>query len=126
MKKFILHAARMFIGLVFLVAGVNGYFVIFGQEPFIANSPEAMKLFEFDYLLIIEKSLEIITSVLLLSNRFIPLALAILAPLITNIFLLHLFVDHSLLPLVIVLVIVYVYLLFQYRKNFVSIFEKKP
>jgi len=125
-KKFILHAARMFIGLVFLVAGVNGYFVIFGQEPFIANSPEAMKLFEFDYLLIIEKSLEIITSVLLLSNRFIPLALAILAPLITNIFLLHLFVDHSLLPLVIVLVIVYVYLLFQYRKNFVSIFEKKP
>ncbi|KAA9011877.1 hypothetical protein [Niallia endozanthoxylica] len=126
MKKFILHTARIFIGLVFLVAGVNGYLVIFGQEPFIANSPEAMKLFEFDYLLIIEKSLEILCAVLLLSNRYIPLALAILAPLITNIFLLHLFVDHSLLPLVTVLVIVYSYMLFHYRRNFRSIFEKKP
>ncbi|WVX81067.1 hypothetical protein R4Z09_28305 [Niallia oryzisoli] len=126
MKKIITHTARIFLGLVFLVAGINGYFVIFGQEPFIANSPEAMKLFEFKYLLIVEKSLEIICSVLLLSNRFIPLSLTVLAPLITNIFLLHLFVDHSLLPLVTVLVIVYVYLLYQFRQNFKSIFEKKP
>jgi len=124
--RIMLHTARIFLGLVFLIAGVNGYFVIFGYEAFIQNSPEALKLFEFEYLLIFEKSLEIICSVLLLFNRFIPLALSILAPLITNIFLLHLFVDHSLLPLVTALVIVYCFMLFQYKRNFISIFEKSP
>ena len=57
-----------------------------------ATSPEAMQLFQFDYLLVVEKSLEIICGILLLANRYVPLAIAILAPLIANIFLLHVFV----------------------------------
>ena len=67
-------------GIVFLVAGINGYVYLFGLEPFIATSPEAMQLFQFDYLLVVEKSLEIICGILLLANRYVPLALAILAP----------------------------------------------
>ena len=55
-----MHICRLFLGVIFLVAGVNGYFVIFGLEPFIATSPEAMALFEFNYLLIAVKSVEII------------------------------------------------------------------
>lgn len=74
----------------------------------------------------IEKTLEIVCSILLLFNLFVPLALAILSSLIANIFLLHFFVDHSLLPLATILVIVYGYMLFYYRNNFMSIFEKKP
>lgn len=85
-----------------------------------------MALFEFDYLLIVEKTLEIICGVLLLMNRFIPLALAILTPIIVNIFLLHLFLDHSLLLLAILLIILHGYMLFYYRNNFKSILEKKP
>lgn len=45
MEKIIIHAARFFLGAVFLFAGVNGYLVIFGYEPLISTSPEAMKLF---------------------------------------------------------------------------------
>lgn len=122
----LVQICRFFLGFVFLAAGINGYFVIVGLEPFIATSPEAMALFEFDYLLIIEKSLEIICGVLLLSNQFIPLAIAILSPIIANIFLLHLFSDHSLLPLAIVLLLTHGYLLFYYRKSFLSLLERKP
>lgn len=118
--------SRIGLGLIFLIAGLNGYFVIFGLEPFISTSPEAMSLFEFGYLLIFEKSLEIICGVLLLINRFVPLALAILSPIIANIFLLHLFLDQSLLLLAVVIVIIQSYLLFCYRKNFISLLEKKP
>ena len=89
-----------------------------------ATSPEAMQLFQFDYLLVVEKSLEIICGILLLANRYVPLAIAILAPLIANIFLLHVFVDHSLLVLAIVMVIAYGYLLYHYRMNFRRILEK--
>ena len=125
MNKLLL-ISRVFLGVVFLLAGLNGYFVIFGLEPFIATSPEAMALFEFEYLLIAEKSLEVICGILLLINRFIPLALAILSPIIVNIFLLHLFLDHSLLLLAVILLIIYGYLVWHYRENFKGILEKKP
>ncbi|MFS0689920.1 hypothetical protein AB1K89_11875 [Sporosarcina sp. 179-K 8C2 HS] len=120
------HVSRLLLGVIFLVAGINGYFVIFGLEPFIATSPEAMALFEFKYLLIAEKSLEIICGILLLTNQFVPLAIAILAPIVANIFLLHLFLDHSLLLLAILLVLAFGYLLFSCRKNFIGILERQP
>lgn len=124
--KILLLICRVFLGVIFLGAGINGYFVIFGLEPFIATSPEAMALFEFKYLLVAEKTLEIICGILLLINQYIPLVIAILSPLVANIFLLHLFLDHSLLPLAIILVIMHAYLLFYYRKNFMSLIERKP
>ncbi|WP_180953621.1 hypothetical protein [Bacillus sp. T33-2] len=60
MTKVLKLIPRAFIEFIFLVAGLNGYFVIFEREPFIATSPKAMALFEFQYLLIFEKSLGII------------------------------------------------------------------
>ncbi|MCM3745077.1 hypothetical protein M3193_13130 [Sporosarcina luteola] len=126
MKTGLLHICRLFLGVMFLGAGINGYFVVFGWEPFIATSPEAMALFEFNYLLIPEKSLEIICGMLLLANRFVPLAIVVLAPIVTNIFLLHLFLDHSLLVLAVHLVPSLSYLLYSYRKNFIGILEKNP
>ncbi|WP_229683100.1 hypothetical protein [Virgibacillus oceani] len=120
------YISRYLLGFIFLCAGINGYFVIVELDPFIATSPEAMALFEFDYLLIVEKSLEVICGVLLLINRFVPLALAILSPIVANIFLLHIFLDHSLLLLAVALVIMQIYLLFYYRKNFIYLLEKRP
>lgn len=125
LSRIIIYISRLFLGVVFLLAGINGYFVIFGLEPFIATSPEAMALFQFKYLLVAEKSLEIICGILLITNQFIPLALAVLAPIVANILLLHLFVDHSLLPLVSLLVISFGYLLYVYRMNFMSLLERK-
>ncbi|UYZ22485.1 hypothetical protein [Mesobacillus jeotgali] len=69
LSNLIMHVCRLFLGVVFLLAGINGYFVIFGLEPFIATSPEAMALFQFDYLLVVEKSLEIICGILLITNQ---------------------------------------------------------
>ena len=126
MIKKVMHITRFSLGFIYLVAGLNGYLVIFNFEPFITTSPEAMALFEFDYLLIAEKSLEIICGILLLFNLFVPLALAILSPIVFNIFLLHLFLDQSLLLLAVILVIAHGYMMFYYRNNFKSILEKKP
>lgn len=126
LTKVFFYISRLFLGVIFLLAGVNGYFVILNFEPFIATSPEAMALFEFKYLLIFVKSLEVICGCLLLINRFVPLAVAILSPIVANIFLLHLFLDHSLLLLAVILVLMHGYLIFYFRKNFLSLVEKKP
>ncbi|RLL45453.1 hypothetical protein D8M04_11425 [Oceanobacillus piezotolerans] len=125
MKKGWMHASRIFLGIVFFVAGINGYFVYFGLDPFIATSPEAMALFIFDYLLLAEKSLEVIGGVLLLWNLFIPLTLAVLAPIIVNILLLHVFVDHSLLLLAVLMTTAYSYLIYGYFHYYKGLFVKK-
>jgi len=126
LSKILMQISRLFLGVVFLVAIINGYFVIFGFDPFIDTSPEAMALFEFEYLLIIEKSLEIICGILLLFNQFIPIVIAIFSPIVINIVLLHLFLDPSLLLLAVLLLLALGYLLFYFRANFISILEKNP
>ncbi|MGG1572630.1 hypothetical protein [Fictibacillus sp. NRS-1165] len=45
MTRALLHINRVLLGLIFLIAGVNGYFVIVGLDPFIETSPEAMDMF---------------------------------------------------------------------------------
>ena len=96
MNRRLIHLCRWLLGGIFLGAGINGYVVFFGYDPFIATSPEAMALFMFDYLLFIEKTLEVVCGILLLANQFVPLSIAILSPIVANIFLLHLFVDPTL------------------------------
>ncbi|MEK9197296.1 hypothetical protein [Ureibacillus sp. FSL E2-3493] len=126
MKHYTMHTFRILLGVIFLSAGVNGFIVFLGFESLFPTSKEAMILFQFDYLLIGEKALEILCGTLLLLNRFVPLAVAALLPIIVNIFLLHVFVEPSLLILSIILIIFELYLLIYYKGNFILLFEKKP
>ncbi|SOC11509.1 hypothetical protein SAMN05880501_106182 [Ureibacillus xyleni] len=126
MNKKIMHLSRILLGVIFLGAGLNGFIVFFGFESLFPTSPEAMALFTFDYLLVAEKSLEVICGMLLLVNRYVPLAIAVLLPLVVNILLLHLFLDPSLLFLAIILLILEGYLLIFYKAHFIQIFDKKP
>jgi uncharacterized membrane protein YphA (DoxX/SURF4 family) len=126
MNRRLVQVCRWLLGIIFLGAGINGYVVLFGFEPFIATSPEAMALFMFDYLLFVEKTLEIICGILLLTNQFVPMAIAILSPIVANIFLLHLFVDPSMLELAVVIVLLHGLLLSYYRSHFAALFVRKP
>nr|WP_026287197.1 hypothetical protein [Gracilibacillus lacisalsi] len=119
------HAARLVLGIIFLIAGLNGFLVVLNIEPLISTSPEAMVLFQFNYLLVVEKSLEVICGLLLLINRFVPLALTVLTPITANIFLLHIFVDPSLLILAVIMVILQGYLLYYFRDKFKRLLEIK-
>ncbi|KZE37990.1 hypothetical protein AV656_03390 [Bhargavaea cecembensis] len=126
MNRRLIQICRVLLGVIFLGAGINGYVVFFGFEPFIATSPEAMALFMFDYLLFVEKTLEIICGILLLTNQFVPMALAALSPIVANIFLLHLFVDPSMLALAAVIVLLHGLLLYHYKSHFAGLFVRKP
>ncbi|MFD2046483.1 hypothetical protein ACFSTA_19265 [Ornithinibacillus salinisoli] len=117
---------EIILGIIFLGAGLNGYIVLFGYEAVLPTSPEAMDFLGTGYLLAIEKTTEIICGSLLLIRRYVPLSLIVLAGIIVNIFAFHLFVDHALLPVAILLVILECILLWHYRVNFMSLLEKNP
>ena len=112
---------RIFLGLVFFVFGLNG-FLNFIPPPKGPVNEGAMALgfamMKSGYLIELIKGTEVLVGVLLLANRFVPLALAIIAPVIVNIFAFHAFLDPSSMVLPVLLVVVEVYLAWSYRHVF--------
>lgn len=106
--------SRTLLGLIFLIFGSNGLLMILtgsGFIPFPPPPPELMEvmggLMKIGYLMPLVKGLEIISALLLLSNRYINLAIIFLGPVIVNIFCVHLFIDQSGLLLAIIIVILF-------------------
>ncbi len=89
--------ARILVGLMFLIVGLNGFFN-FLPPP--ATLPAAVVTFmggmaAAKYMLPLLAATQVIAALFLLSNRFVPLALALLAPVVLNIALFHAFVYHA-------------------------------
>jgi len=82
--------ARYLMGLIFVVFGLNGFFHFLPQT--LPSEPLAVQyatvLMTSHYLVLIFL-LQLVGGLLLLANRFVPLALTILAPIIVNILLFH-------------------------------------
>jgi len=118
----VFHVLRYALGLIYVAAGVNGFFVLGGLEPFLPESPEALELLGTGYLLAMEKSVELLGGLLLLWGRFIPLGLAALFPLTINIAAFHLFRDPQLLVPVLVMSAAHLYLLWVIRDHYRPLF----
>jgi putative oxidoreductase len=82
--------ARYLMGLAFTVFGLNGFFHFLPQtlppEPLAIQYATVLMTSHYFVLIFL---LQLISGLLLLANRFVPLALAILAPIIVNILLFH-------------------------------------
>ncbi|HXA00989.1 MAG TPA: hypothetical protein VNW99_03315 [Cytophagaceae bacterium] len=103
--------AQIVLGLMFLVFGLNGFLhFIPAQPPSGAAGDFVMGLFKSGYFFPFLKGVEVVCGILLLVNRFVILALLILAPIIINIFLFHLFLGIEGLPMSIILIALLGYL----------------
>ena len=112
-------AARIALGLVFLVFGLDG-FLHFTPQPDPSSIPAAalafgMAMMKTGYLFQLVKGTEVVVGVLLLANRFVALGLTLIAPVIVNIVAFHAFLEPSGLPLALSLLGLELYLAFQYR-----------
>ncbi len=112
MKKMPL-IARILLGLIFFVFGLNGFL------NFIPTPPMPEKVVTFmtglmatGYFFPVLKGTEVLCGALLLSGAFVPLALVVLAPIIVQITLFHSFMEPSGLPMVALIVALEAYLAF--------------
>jgi uncharacterized membrane protein YphA (DoxX/SURF4 family) len=111
--------ARILLGLIFLVFGLNGFFnFIPAPTPPPAAGAFARALFASGYFLPLLKTFEVLSSLALLSGRFVPLALTVLAPIVVNIFFFHAFLAPVGLPLALVVLALEVFLAWSYRDTF--------
>jgi uncharacterized membrane protein YphA (DoxX/SURF4 family) len=113
--------ARILLGLTFFVFGLNGFFH-FIPQPKDAMSQGAMDFFgalmKTNYMIPLIFTTQILGGALLLLNRFVPLALALLAPVIVNIILFHLFLAPSGIPVATVVLVLELFLAWRHRNAF--------
>jgi len=100
--------ARFLLGLIFLVFGLNGFFHFIPMPPPTGVAGQFFgALYVSNYLVVI-LLLQIVGAILLLLNRYVPLALTLLAPIIVNVLLVHLLMAPSGLPLALVVTVLWV------------------
>lgn len=115
---------RYLLGAVFLIFGLNGFLNFIPQPDLPLKAMAFMKgLSTASYFFPLVKGLEVLAGAFLLSNRFVPLAIAILGPITLNIFMFHL----TLTPLNPVAFIVFLgnlFLAYAYQDHFKGVFAK--
>jgi hypothetical protein len=118
--------ARILMGVVFVFFGLNG-FLQFLKAPLPTGlaGQFLMALFQSRYVWFI-CAVQIVGGVLLLVNRYVPLALALLGPVIVNIILYHLLLNPAAAQLAVVVTILWFFLFYRYRANFSGLFVQKP
>ena len=118
--KIAMLIVRTLLGLLFVFASVTFLFNLITPPP-IPDGP--LKSFNeglaaSGYFFMLLKVTELICGILLLSGRFVPLALVILAPIGINIFMVHLLLAPEGLPVAIFVVASLLFLAYCHRDAF--------
>ena len=127
--KIVILTARILLGLIFVVFGLNGFLLFLPQPPL---PPGDMLTFVTvmgkSHYMIPVFLLQVIGGVLLLIGRFVPLALTLLGPVIVNILITHIVFQPSGLPPGAFAAILWLVLFLAYRQYFAGIFiaDAKP
>jgi len=117
--------ARYLAGSIFLVFGLNGFLHFIPLPPPDGVAGQFMgALFASHYLTLIF-GVQVIAAVLLLANRFVPLALAILAPVIVNILAFHVLMAPSGLPLALFVAVLWTLIFVDVRTAFAPLVQPR-
>jgi len=124
--KIVVLIARILLGLVFVVFGLNGFlnFLSMGPMPTGLAGQFIGALFLSHYYWVVA-ALQITGGLLLLVNRFVPLALVLLGPVIVNIICYHVFLNHSGAGLAAVVTILWFIVFYGKRQYFAGIFAQR-
>jgi putative oxidoreductase len=124
--KIVILIARLLLGLIFLVFGLNGFlnFLSIGPMPTGLAGQFVGALAQSHYFWVVA-ALQIAGGALLLVNRFVPLGLVLLGPVIVNIILYHVLLNPSGALPAIVVTILWLIVFYAHRKYFSGIFVQR-
>jgi uncharacterized membrane protein YphA (DoxX/SURF4 family) len=125
-SRFAPSASRIVLGLIFFVFGLNGFLQFIPQPPIPGGAGAfAGALAATGYMFPLIKSVEVIGGALLLSNRFVPLALAIVAPNVVNILLFHAVLAPGGLPVALLVLALELFTAWSYRDAYASMLHAR-
>ncbi len=117
--------SRYLLGLVFVVFGLNGFLHFIPQGPMPTGvAGQFMAVMMESHYMVPVFAFQVIGGVLLLINRYVPLGLTILAPIIVNILIVHTLLLPAGLPLALVTTLLWILVFISVRPAFDGIFQK--
>ena len=117
--------ARYLAGVVFLVFGLNGFLNFIPMRPPAGIAGQFMGALYASHYLWLIFALQLGAGVLLLANRYVPLALAMLAPVIVNILSFHVLMAPSGLPLALFVAVLWTLIFVDVRSAFAGLFQSR-
>src|SRR3954464_15986030 len=123
--KIIPVIARFLLGFIFLVFGLNGFLHFIPAPPPTGIAGQFIGALFVSHYLVPIFLLQIISAVLLLVNRYVPLALTLLAPIIVNILLIQILMLPSGLPLTLLATVLWIVIFLSVRSAFAGLFQQR-
>ena len=124
--KIVTLIARILLGLIFAVFGLNGFlnFLNMGPAP-TGLAGQFLGALVLSHYYWVVAALQIAGGALLLVNRFVPLALVLIGPIIVNIICFHLFMNPSGAPPAAVVTVLWLIVFYGNRQHFSGLFVQR-
>jgi len=117
--------ARYLAGVIFLVFGLNGFLNFIPLPPPGGIAGQFMGALYVSHYLWVIFAFQVLAGVLLLVNRYVPLAVAILAPVLVNILTFHALMAPSGLPLALFAALLWIVIFIEVRPAFSGLFQSR-
>src|SRR6266481_4875648 len=117
--------ARYLAGVIFLVFGLNGFLNFIPMPPPGGIAGQFMGALYASHYLVVILAFQIIAAVLLLVNRYVSLAVAVLAPVLVNILSFHALMAPSGLPLALLVAVLWGLIFVDVRPAFSGLFQSR-
>ncbi len=117
--------ARNLLGLMFVVFGLNGFLHFIKQPPPTGLALQFGMALGAAHYFVPVFALQLLGGLILLSNRYVPLGLVLLGPIIVNILLYHILMDPKGIPPGAVAFLLWLLVFYSVRSAFAGIFAAK-
>jgi putative oxidoreductase len=117
--------ARYLAGVIFLVMGLNGFLRFIPLPPPAGVAGQFMGALYVSHYLWVIFSFQVVGGLLLLVNRYVPLAVALLAPVLVNILTFHVLMAPAGLPMALFVAILWTAIFIQVRPAFSGLFQSR-
>jgi len=117
--------SRYLAGVIFLVFGLNGFLNFIPMPPPSGIAGQFLGVLYASHYLWVIFGFQLIAGVLLLINRYVPLAIAMLAPVLVNILTFHALMAPSGLPLALFVAALWAVIFVDVRPAFTGVFQSR-
>ncbi len=126
--KIVATVARLLLGLMFTVFGLNGFFhfLHLGGETMSPLALQYMGAIAQSHMLQAAFAVQLVTGILLLAGLFVPLALVLLGPVLGNILLFHATMAPKGILNGLVAFALWLIVFYSVRRSFAGIFQARP
>ena len=124
--KIVVIIARVLLGLMFLVFGLNPFLRFIPMPPLEGVWGQFLGALVISHYVWFVGAVQVVSGALILIGRYVPLAVALSGPVVANIIVYHLTMQRSGAQLAILATICWIILFWRYRASFAPLWVRKP